>query len=92
MANTPDTPNKAKKNNASPNALKKIGLSLKRMPFAIFNSFKNMVAELKKVSWPTKLELRNYSMVVLIFMVFMGIVIYLIDSGSALVSNWIISG
>ena len=89
MANTTDTPKKANKNL---NALKKIGRAIKRVPFAIFNSFRNMVSELKKVSWPTKMELRNYSLVVLIFMIFMGIVIGIIDSGSALVSNWIIAG
>lgn len=45
-------------------------------------SVKNMVAELKKVSWPTRKELRNYSIVVVTFMVLMAVVIGLLDLGS----------
>ena len=42
-----------------------------------------MIAELKKVTWPTKSALINYTLVVLAFIVAMGIVIFVIDSGAA---------
>ena len=44
--------------------------------------FKNMYHELKKVSWPSKKELVNYSVVVFIFMIIMGIIIGLFDIGA----------
>lgn len=44
--------------------------------------FKNMFSELKKVTWPSKKDVLNYSLVVFIFMVVMGIIIGLIDTGS----------
>lgn len=88
MASVSETPKKANKN--SENMLKKIGRFFKRAAVGLVNSFRNMYAELKKVTWPTPLELRNYSLVVLAFMLFMGVVIGLIDSVSAIISNWII--
>ena len=54
------------------------------------NSFKNMAFELKKVTWPTRSELINYSLVVLVFMVAMAIIIGIIDTGAAQLSKWII--
>ena len=39
--------------------------------------------ELKKVTWPTKKDVLNYSLVVFAFMVVMGIIIGVIDLGSA---------
>ncbi len=52
------------------------------LPRRIANSFKNMVAELKKVSWPTKKDLINYSVVVVVFLVAMAVVVGLLDMGS----------
>lgn len=52
-------------------------------PKKIGNAFKNMYYELKKVSWPTKKKLLVYSVVVLVFMVFMSIVIGLLDMGAS---------
>ncbi len=48
----------------------------------IGRSFKNMFHELKKVSWPTKKDLLNYSVVVFVFMIVMGIIIGLFDLGA----------
>ena len=48
----------------------------------IGKSFKNMYHELKKVTWPTKKELLNYSVVVFVFMVVMGVIIGLFDLGA----------
>ena len=53
----------------------------------IGRSFKNMFHEMKKVSWPSKKELINYSVLVLIFMLVMGVIIGVFDVGAgALVS------
>ena len=46
-------------------------------------SFKNMFSELKKVSWPTREELTNYSIVVVSFMVIMAVIIGLLDMGAS---------
>lgn len=55
----------------------------KNLPQNIATPFKNMWHELKKVTWPTKQDLIKYSCIVLLFMVFMGIVIGLLDMGSS---------
>ena len=46
-------------------------------------SFKNMWAELKKVAWPSRKDLTNYSIVVLGFMVLMAVVIGVLDLGAS---------
>ena len=48
----------------------------------IGRGFKNMYHELKKVSWPTKKDLLNYSVVVFVFMIVMGIIIGVFDLGA----------
>ena len=48
----------------------------------IGRSFKNMFHELKKVSWPSKKELLNYSVVVFVFMIIMGVIIGVFDLGA----------
>ncbi len=55
----------------------------KNLPRRIATPFKNMWHELKKVTWPTKKDLINYTCIVLVFMVFMGIVIGLLDMGAS---------
>ena len=55
----------------------------KNLPANIAKPFKNMAHELKKVTWPTKDDLVKYSLIVILFMVFMGIVIGLLDMGSS---------
>ena len=69
---------------------KKVGLFIKNLFMKVVNSFKNMAFELKKVTWPTRSELINYSLVVLAFMVAMAIIIGIIDAGAAKFSQWII--
>ena len=54
----------------------------KNLVIRIDRSFKDMYAELKKVTWPQRSKLINYSLVVLGFMVAMGIVIFVIDAGA----------
>ncbi|HIS00691.1 MAG TPA: preprotein translocase subunit SecE [Candidatus Excrementavichristensenella intestinipullorum] len=46
-----------------------------------------MYSELKKVTWPTRKEMINYTLVVLAFMLVMGVVIGLLDGGAA----WLVS-
>ena len=63
---------------------------LKDLPQRIAKPFRNMYYELKKVTWPSKEKLIAYSIIVLVFMLFMGIVIGVLDLGaSALVSKLI---
>ena len=56
---------------------------VKALPKRIAKPFKNMFYELKKVSWPSKRKLIVYSVTVLAFMLFMGIVIGLLDMGAS---------
>lgn len=60
----------------------KVGRFFKNLYLRIIRAFKDMFAELKKVTWPSKQELINYSVVVLVFMVFMGIVIGVFDGAA----------
>ena len=55
----------------------------KTLPQRISKPFKNMYYELKKVTWPSKHKLITYSVIVLVFMLFMGIVIGLLDTGAS---------
>ena len=55
----------------------------------IGKAFKNMWHELKKVTWPTKKELLNYSVVVFVFMIVMGVIIGVIDFGAGELVNLI---
>ncbi len=55
----------------------------KTLPKRISKPFKNMFYELKKVTWPSKQKLIAYSVIVLVFMLFMGIVIGLLDMGAS---------
>jgi len=53
------------------------------LPKRISKPFKNMYYELRKVTWPSKQKLIAYSVVVLVFMLFMGVVIGLLDMGAS---------
>ena len=55
----------------------------KNLPQRISKPFKSMYYELKKVTWPSKQKLIAYSIIVLVFMLFMGIVIGLLDMGAS---------
>ena len=55
----------------------------KTLPARIAKPFKNMVAELKKVTWPSKKKWIASSIAVLVFMAFMGVVIGLLDMGAS---------
>ena len=53
------------------------------LPGRISGAFKNMVAELKKVAWPSKAVLSNHAIVVIAFGVVLAIVVGLLDTGSS---------
>ena len=61
------------------------------LPKRISKPFKNMYYELKKVTWPSKEKLITYSVIVLIFMLFMGIVIGLLDMGASALVRMLIA-
>ena len=63
--------------------LSKIFNWIKTLPQRIAKPFKNMYYELKKVTWPSKHKLITYSIIVLLFMLFMGVVIGLLDMGAS---------
>ena len=70
-----------------PNVLVRIGRWFARLPKRIGNAFKNMWHELKKVTWPTREKLINYTVIVVLFMVFMMVVIGLLDMGASALVN-----
>ena len=53
------------------------------LPGRVANAFKNMVAELKKVAWPSKKDLVNYSLVVIGFVVALAVIVGLLDTASS---------
>ena len=63
--------------------LSKIIAWFKTLPQRIAKPFRNMFYELKKVTWPSKHKLITYSVIVLLFMLFMGVVIGLLDTGAS---------
>lgn len=66
-----------------PSAITKVFTFFRQLPKRIAQPFKNMWRELKKVTWPTRKDLLNYTLIVLTFMAFMGVVIGLLDLGSS---------
>ncbi len=68
----------------------KVGKFFKSLPGRIARSFREMFAELKKVTWPSRSELINYSVVVLVFMVAMAVIIGLLDAASGQLISWIV--
>lgn len=71
---------------------RKIGLFFKNLGLKIGHAFKDMYAELKKVTWPTKQELINYTLVTLAFMAVFVVVIGVQDSISAMLVKWLTNG
>ena len=55
----------------------------KNLPGRIAKAFKNMVAELHKVTWPSKKKWISSCITVLVFMLVMGVVVSVLDFGSA---------
>ncbi len=75
---------KAKEQAKEPNKFVKF---FKDLPANVARPFRNMWHELRKVTWPTKQDLIQYSLIVLAFLAFMGVVIGLLDLGSTALVN-----
>ena len=84
MSETKKTAEKTEKavKKSGESKLSKILSWFKNLPKRISKPFKNMYYELKKVTWPSKEKLIAYSIIVLVFMLFMGVVIGLLDMGA----------
>jgi preprotein translocase subunit SecE len=54
-------------------------------------AFKNMWHELKKVTWPTKEKMINYTIIVVLAMVFLMVIIGLLDMGASALVKTIMS-
>ena len=76
------TEKKALAKNKKPNFFVRFGRGFVRFFANIGNAFKNMWRELKKVTWPTREKLVNYSVIVMLFMLFMMVIIGLLDTGA----------
>jgi preprotein translocase subunit SecE len=55
------------------------GQVVKKMPGKIAKFFRNVVHELKRVTWPTRKALLTYTVVVLVTLVFFAIILGLFD-------------
>lgn len=66
---------------------KRSKFNLKAIFSRIGRFFREVVAELKKVSWPTRAELTSYTIAVLIFVAIFGVITFAIDSGLSAALN-----
>ena len=73
------------------NIFKRIGGFFARLVKGIGRKFKEMFYVLKKVTWPTKKDMINYSVVVLVFIVIMGVIIGVIDLGAGKLVDLMVS-
>ena len=82
---------KAVSKNAKPNFFVRFGQGCANLVKKIGSAFKNMWRELRKVTWPTREKLVNYSVIVVLFMLVMMVVIGLLDLGASQLVNLIMS-
>lgn len=67
----------------NPSFFTKVINFFKRLPKAVASPFKSMWRELRKVTWPSRQDLLQYTLIVIVFMAFMGLVIGLLDLGAS---------
>ena len=77
--------------NANPGFFKRTGTGIVNFFKGIGRFFMNMKHELKKVTWPTKKELINYSVVVFAFMLVMTVIIGVFDFAAGALVNLIVN-
>ena len=83
---------KAEENkNTKTNFFTKIGQWFVRLFKGIGRGIMNMKHELKKVTWPTKKEMINYSLVVFAFMLVMTVIIGVFDFAAGALVNLIVN-
>ena len=63
----------------------------KKEPNAVVRYFREMGAELRKVTWPTRQEARHLTTVVVIVVILMAIALGLVDYGFSRLIGWLIS-
>ena len=85
------TEKKAVSKNTKPNFFVRFGNSVVALVKKIGTAFKNMWRELRKVTWPTREKLINFSTIVVLFIVFMMVVIGLLDLGASQLVSLIMS-
>ena len=81
----------AENNSSAKNAKPGIGERISNFFKGIGKFFKNMAHEMKNVTWPSRKDVLNYSVVVFVFMIVMGIIIGLIDLGAGALVDLIVS-
>ena len=74
-----------------PNFFTRFGRGFVRFFARIGNAFKNMWHELRKVTWPTREKLVNYTVIVVLFMLFMMVIVGLLDTGASKLVNLIMT-
>jgi len=77
--------------NANPGFFQRAGKRIGGFFKGIGRFFMNMFYELKKVTWPTKKEMINYSLVVFAFMIIMTVIIGVFDLGAGALVDLITS-
>ena len=77
--------------NAKPSFFQRFGKKMGNFFRGVGRFFMNMFHELKKVTWPTKKELINYSLVVFAFMLVMTVIIGVFDFAAGALVNLIVS-
>ncbi|BAQ09196.1 preprotein translocase subunit SecE [Bacillus sp. OxB-1] len=53
--------------------------------------FKNVVSEMRKVSWPKRRDLTRYTIVVIFTVIFMAVYFGLIDLGISRIMEWYVA-
>ena len=79
------------KKNTKPNFFVRAGKWFANLGKTVVSAFKNMWRELRKVTWPSRDKLINYSAIVVIFMVAMMVIIGLLDTGASALVNLIMT-
>ena len=85
------TEKKAVSKNTKPNFFTRVGNWFVKTGKTVASAFKNMWRELRKVTWPSRDKLINYSAIVVIFMVAMMVIIGLLDTGASALVNLIMT-
>lgn len=89
-ASTPATKDRSKSGATPKRSEGGANTARSRNPFvAIFRFIREIVAEMKKVHYPTKQELWSYFLVVIVFVIFMMVFTGLVDLGSGTLSTLI---
>lgn len=62
-----------------------------RMGRSIAKWFRELHSEAKKVVWPTRKQLINNTIIVIVCILFVGVFVWVLDAAFAFVRNWLVS-